>query len=82
MRDLISIVEDEGVQFWLSCSDLVSAADDGQARELLEHRTSCKTLQVDVETASRVSDGDEFVRYARSIGLVRMALFFHSADLC
>jgi catechol O-methyltransferase len=70
MRDLIRIVEEENVQLWLSCSELVSAADDGQARELLEHRTSCRTLQVDVETAIAISDSDDFVRFARSIGLV------------
>jgi hypothetical protein len=70
MRDLIRIVEDEKVQLWLSCSDVVSPTDDGQARELLAHRTNCKALQVDFETASKIKDSDEFVRYARSMGLV------------
>jgi hypothetical protein len=69
MRDLVKIVEGEAVQLWVSCSELVCAVDDGQARELLEHRTSCKTVQVDVDTAGKISD-NEFIRYARNIGLV------------
>ncbi len=72
MRDLVRIVEDEDVQLWISCSEFVSTEDDGQARELLEHRTSCESLQVDVVTASMVNDQDEFVRYAKSIGLVHI----------
>lgn len=70
MRDVIRIVEEENVQLWVSCSDLVSSTDDGQTRELLEHRTNCKALQVNVESASRIQDNDKFIRYARSIGLV------------
>jgi hypothetical protein len=70
MRDLVKIVEGEAVQLWVSCSELVCAVDDGQARELLEHRTSCRTVQVDVDTAGKISDNSEFIRYARSIGLV------------
>jgi hypothetical protein len=70
MRDLIKIVEGEAVQLWVSCSELVCAVDDGQTRELLEHRTSCRTVQVDVDTVGKISDNNEFLRYARSIGLV------------
>jgi hypothetical protein len=70
MRDLVRIVQDENVQLWLSCSDLVSPTDDGQARGLLAYRTDCKALQVDFETASKMKDSDEFVRYAKSMGLV------------
>jgi catechol O-methyltransferase len=70
MRDLIRIIEEEDVQLWLSCSGIVSSVDDGEARELVEHRTRCSTFQVDFETASKISDGDEFASYARSIGLV------------
>jgi hypothetical protein len=70
MRDVIRIVEEENVQLWVSCSDMVSPTDDGQTRELLEHRTTCRALQVNVETASKVQDSDEFFRYVRSIGLV------------
>ena len=72
MRDLIKIVEEENIQLWVSCSELVSPADDGQARELLEHRTSCRTLQLDLETASKIDNSDKFVRFTRSIGLVWM----------
>jgi hypothetical protein len=70
MRDLVKIVEREAVQLWVSCSELVCAVDDGQARELLEHRTSCKTVQVDADIAGKISDNNEFIRYARSVGLV------------
>ena len=75
MRDLVRIVEDEDVQLWISCSEFVTAEEDGQAKELLEHRTSCKSLQIDGQTASMISDQDEFIRYAKSIGLVRILLY-------
>jgi hypothetical protein len=70
MRDLVKVVEEEAVQLWISCSELVSAVDDGQARELLERRTSCKTVQVDVDIADKISGHNQFIRHARSIGLV------------
>jgi hypothetical protein len=70
MRDLIRIVEEENVQLWLSCSELISPTDDGQAREVLEHRTNCRALQINMETASKIQDSNEFVRYTRSMGLV------------
>lgn len=70
MRDVLKIIEEENVQLWISCSELVSPAEEGQTRQLLEHRTTCKTLQVDMETASNIQGTDEFVRYTRSMGLV------------
>ena len=75
MRDLVRIVEDEDVQLWITCPASVPAEEGAQASELLVHRTSCKSLQLDIQTAGMVNDQDEFVRYAKSIGLVRFPLF-------
>ena len=72
MRDLINIIEKKNVQLWVSCSELVSSAEEGQARELVEHRTSCRTMQLDAGTVSKIKDNDEFIRFTRGIGLVRI----------
>ena len=69
MKDLINIVETEQVDLWISCTSQVSATEEGQARELLEHRTPCKSLQIDAASAGILGDEDEFVRYASSLGL-------------
>ena len=73
MRDLVSLVEKEDVDLWISCSEVISAIDDGQARELLEQRTNCQSMQVDAQTATYLDDQDEFIRYTKSLGLVGLA---------
>ena len=69
LQDLINIVETEQVDLWVSCTSQVSATEEGQAGELLEHRTNCKSLQIDAASAGVLGDEDGFVRYASSIGL-------------
>jgi hypothetical protein len=70
ITDLIYIVEKEDVVLWVSCSGVASAVEDGQAMEMLERKTNCKSIQFDVETTSTLHEKDTFIRYTESMGLV------------
>ncbi|KAF7514269.1 hypothetical protein GJ744_000039 [Endocarpon pusillum] len=69
VRDLVYIVEKEEVDLWVSCSGVASAAEDGQARELLGRKTSCKSIQFDVKTTETLHEKDSFIEYTKSLGL-------------
>lgn len=71
IRDLVYIVEKENVDLWVSCSGVASAVEDGQAMELLERRTNCKSIQFDVKTTGTLHEKDSFIHYTESLGLVR-----------
>ncbi len=70
VRDLVYIVEKEDVELWVSCSGVASAVEDGQAMELLERKTNCKSIQFDVKTTETLHEKDSFIEYTKSLGLV------------
>ena len=70
IRDLVYIVEKEEVDLWISCSGVASAVEDGQAMELIERRTQCKSIQFDVKTTETLHEKDSFIKYTESLGLV------------
>jgi hypothetical protein len=71
IRDLVYIVEKEEIDLWVNCSGVASAVEDGQVMELLERRTSCKSIQFDVKTTGTLHEKDTFIHYTESLGLVR-----------
>jgi hypothetical protein len=71
IRDLVYIVEKEEVDLWVSCSGVASAVEDGQAMEVLERKTTCKSIQFDVKTTATLHEKDSFIKYADQLGLVR-----------
>jgi hypothetical protein len=70
IRDLVYIAEKEEVDLWVSCSGVASAVEDGQAMELLERRTNCKSIQFDVKTTGILHEKDSFIEFTESLGLV------------
>jgi hypothetical protein len=75
IRDLVYVVEKEEVDLWVSCSGVASAVEDGQAMELIERRTNCKSIQFDVKTTETLHEKDRFITYTESLGLVRFHLW-------
>lgn len=69
IEDLLSIIRKEGVDLWCSCSDVASAMDDAEAREVIEAKTSCKAVQFDVETIKRLHEKHNFIESTKSLGL-------------
>lgn len=77
IRDLVYVVEKEEVDLWVSCSGVASAVEDGQAMELLERKTNCKSIQFGVETTKTLHEKDKFTTYTEALRLVgnRMQTF-------
>lgn len=66
---LLRIVQRERVDLWVSCSGVASAVEDGQAAEVLERRTDCKSIQFDVATTQILHEKHSFIEKTRSLGL-------------
>ena len=69
VTSLIEIVSKEKVELWVSCSGVASAAEDGEAKEIIEARTKCKAIQFDVKSTSTLHEKDSFIAHTRTIGL-------------
>ena len=69
IRDLLDIVHREKVDLWVSCSGVASAVEDGQAKEIVERKTSCRCIQFDVAMTSTLHEKDSFIRYTEKLGL-------------
>lgn len=69
IQGLLNIVSQEHVDLWVSCSGVASAVEDGEAKEILESRTSCKAVQFDVKTTQMLHEKDSFIAHTQSLGL-------------
>ena len=69
IQSLMSIVEDENVDLWVSCSGVASAVEDGEAKEIIETRTSCKAVQFDTATTQILHEKHSFIEHTQKIGL-------------
>jgi hypothetical protein len=81
LRDLVYVVEKEEVDLWVSCSGVASAVEDGQAMELLQRKTNCKSIQFDVKTTGTLHEKDSFIDYTESLGLVGIQVIFQRCML-
>lgn len=68
-KDLFSIIRDEKVDLWVSCSGVASALEDAKAKELIERDTSCKCIQLGVQETATLHEKDLFMREAKKLGL-------------
>lgn len=66
---LLHIVRKEKVDLWVSCSGVASAADDGQAKEVLEKRSDVQCIQYDVVTTQMLHEKDSFIAETQRLGL-------------
>ncbi|KAL8725430.1 MAG: hypothetical protein Q9166_007362 [cf. Caloplaca sp. 2 TL-2023] len=66
---LLRIVKQERVDLWVSCSGVNSAVEDGQAKEVIERRSSCRAIQFDVATTSTLHEKDSFTQETQRLGL-------------
>ena len=53
LAELVRIAEEERIELWVSCSAQSCAAEDGQAKEVLEQRLGVVAIKFDVETTRR-----------------------------
>ncbi|KAL8697333.1 MAG: hypothetical protein Q9224_002372 [Gallowayella concinna] len=66
---LLRVVKQDRVDLWISCSGVASAIEDGQAKEVLERRSSCRAIQFDVATTSMLHEKDTFTQETERLGL-------------
>ncbi|KAK8087447.1 hypothetical protein PG994_002421 [Apiospora phragmitis] len=66
---LVDIVQTDGIDLWVSCSGVASAAEDAVAKEALERRTRCRCVQFDRATTMRLHEKDCFMRKTARLGL-------------
>ncbi|KAL8840547.1 MAG: hypothetical protein Q9170_001300 [Blastenia crenularia] len=69
INTLLRIVKREKVDLWVSCSGVASAVEDGQAKEVIERRSSCRAIQFDVATTSMLHEKDTFIQETERLGL-------------
>ena len=66
---LLQIARREKVDLWVSCSGVASAVEDGQAKEVLERKSNCRSIQFDVPTTSMLHEKDTFILETQQLGL-------------
>ncbi|KAL8988541.1 MAG: hypothetical protein Q9169_008535, partial [Polycauliona sp. 2 TL-2023] len=66
---LLRVIKQERVDLWVSCSGVASAVEDGQAKEVIERRSSCRAIQFDVATTSTLHEKDTFTQETERLGL-------------
>lgn len=69
IKGLLDIIDKYNVDLWVSCSGVASAVEDGQAKELIEARTSCKAIQFNVNMTQTLHEKHTFIAYTEEIGL-------------
>lgn len=69
IQGLLDVVENEKVDMWVSCSGVASAVEDGEAKEIVERRTSCRAIQFDVKTTQTLHEKHTFIARTKEIGL-------------
>lgn len=70
IQGLLSIIQNEGIDLWVSCSGVASAVEDGEAKEIVEKRTDCRAIQFDVATTQKLHEKHTFIDEVQSMGLI------------
>lgn len=68
---MMKIMENEGVDLWVSCSGVASAAEDGLVPTVLvkENGPRTKCVQFDEAMTMKLHEKNTFVRYMKELGL-------------
>lgn len=69
VEGILNVISREKVDLWVSCSGVASAVEDGEAKEIVEKRTSCRAVQFDVATTQTLHEKNTFIEQAKSFGL-------------
>ena len=66
---LLQIILREKVDIWVSCSAVSAAVEDGEAKEIIEARSSCRAIQFDTATTRTLHEKDSFTERTAALGL-------------
>ncbi|KAJ5908358.1 hypothetical protein N7495_001040 [Penicillium taxi] len=63
ISSLLDIVHREKVDIWIPCSSKSTAMEDAMARQVIESRTSCRCITLDVELTACFAHPESFRQY-------------------
>lgn len=66
---LVRIIQREQVDLWVNCAGLFTAMEEAQAKEVIERRTRCVAIQLDVATTSMLHQKHIFLQRTQELGL-------------
>ncbi|KAG9238475.1 hypothetical protein BJ875DRAFT_367808 [Amylocarpus encephaloides] len=69
IRDILTVIAEEGVELWVSCSGIASAVEDGEAAEYIEKETKCKAIQYGSSLTETLHEKHSFINHTKNIGL-------------
>lgn len=69
IRDLLAVVRRENVDLWVNCAGVASAAEEAQAKEIIEQYTGVKAIQFGVVLTETLHAKNTFIDYTASLGL-------------
>jgi hypothetical protein len=69
IHDLVSVVAQENVELWVSCSGVASAVEDGEAAEIVEKETKCKAVQYGPTLTETLHEKHSFIEHTKKLGL-------------
>ncbi|KAL1877480.1 hypothetical protein Daus18300_002467 [Diaporthe australafricana] len=74
IKDTCKIVQDEGVDLWVSCSGVASAVEDAMVKEALDttplrNGRTCACIQFDVPTTSTLHEKSTFIQHTKALKL-------------
>ncbi|KAL5337507.1 hypothetical protein BJX70DRAFT_389269 [Aspergillus crustosus] len=72
IESLLSVINDEAVDLWISCSSVVGAVEDGEVLKLAkeERGPGFQAVQFDPAVVERFHRKDAFIEYIRTLGLL------------
>lgn len=69
VQELIEIINKEGVELWVPCSDIASGVEDGEAAEAIEKETACRAVQFGSTLTETLHEKHFFIDNTRQLGL-------------
>ncbi|KAK0392895.1 hypothetical protein NLU13_2389 [Sarocladium strictum] len=69
IKRLVSVVQDEEVDLWVSASDVNGAMADALAKEVIERQTDAKAVQFGEQAINTLHEKDVFMQHTKDLGL-------------
>ena len=69
LEKMLSLVREERIDIWISCSGVATATEDAQVMQLLEKHTECRCFQFGEEIIISLDDKYRFMETTASLGL-------------
>lgn len=69
LNRILDLVEEQGVELWVSVSDVNAAVEDAMVKEIVEARTGVKAVQFGVREVRMLHEKDVCMEHVKSLGL-------------